>query len=212
MISVAYSSCFIYSWQRREFHPLPPKPIRTSPAKQRTLMPSRSPSPSGSRSRSRTPDSYYSHLSSRGRSHSRSLSPGSQLHSSSPVRRRSRTPSERGRSGRGANSWHSGSPASPHRSWTMRRGHRHSLSSASSISRSRSSSRSLDDRPRLKHRLPPATSINDISLSISQTTIQQHRGDIPPPSRDSDLSLNGKMRTNGKQANVSFFYVNPDRH
>jgi len=193
---------------------LPPKPVRTSPAKQRATIPSRSPSPSRSRSRSRTPDSYYSHLSSRGRSHSRSLSPRSQLHSSSPVRRRSRTPSDRGRSGHGAKSWHSGSPASSHRSWTMRKGRRHSLSSASSMSRSRSrsSSRSLDDRPRPKHRLPPATSINDISLSISQTTIQQHR--IPPPSRDSDLSLNGKKRTNGKQANinVSIFNANSDRH
>jgi len=202
---IVFSSYFAYSWQRREFHPLPPKPVRPSPAKQRKLIPSRSPSPSRSRSRSRTPDSYYSHISSRGRSHSRSLSPRSQLHSSSPVRPRSRSPSDRGRSGRGVNSWHSGSPASSLRSWTMRRGRRHSLSSISSISRSRSrsSSRSPDDRPRPKHRLPPATTINDISLSISQTTIQQHHVGIPPPSRDSDLSLNGKTRTNGKQVNIN---------
>jgi hypothetical protein len=155
-------------------------------------------------------------MSSRGRSHSRSLSPRSQHHSSSPVRRRSRTPSDRGRSGRGADSWHSGSPSSSHRSWAMRRVRRHSLSSASSISRSRSrsSSRSQDDRPRPKHRLPPATSINDISLSISPTTIQQHRGGIPPPSRDSDLPLNGKPRRNGKQVNtnVSIFNASLDRH
>ncbi|KAG1754078.1 kinase-like domain-containing protein [Suillus paluster] len=85
----------------------------------------------------------------------------------------------------------------------MRRGRRHSLSSASSVSRSRSrsSSRSMDDRPRAKHRLPPATSINDISLSISQTTLQQQRGGVPPPSRDSELRPNGKTKTNGKQAN-----------
>ncbi|KAG0696870.1 hypothetical protein DFH29DRAFT_1004192 [Suillus ampliporus] len=60
----------------------------------------------------------------------------------------------------------------------------------------------LDDRPRPKHRLPPATSINDISLSIiSQTTLQQQRGGVPPPSRDSELRPNGKAKTNGKQAN-----------
>ncbi|KAG2077380.1 Pkinase-domain-containing protein [Suillus decipiens] len=190
------------NWQRREFHPLPAKPVRTSPVKPK-MVPSRSPSPAGTRSRSRSPDSYYSHMSSRGRSHSRSLSPRSQQHSYSPVRRRSRTPTDRGRTGREAQSWKSYSPGSSDRSWTMRRGRRHSFSSASSVSRSRSrsSSRSIDDRPKPKHRLPTATSINDISLSISQTTIQQPHGGPLPTSRDSEARLNGKARTNGKQGN-----------
>ncbi|KAG0698360.1 hypothetical protein DFH29DRAFT_1081797 [Suillus ampliporus] len=53
----------------------------------------------------------------------------------------------------------------------------------------------LDDRPRPKHRLPPATSINDISLSIiSQTTLQQQRGGVPPPSRNSELRPDGKAK------------------
>lgn len=190
------------NWQRREFHPLPAKPVRTSPVKPKTV-PSRSPSPAGTRSRSRSPDSYYSHMSSRGRSHSRSLSPRSQQHSYSPVRRRSRTPTDRGRTGREAQSWKSYSPGSSDRSWTIRRGRRHSLSSASSVSRSRSrsSSRSMDDRPKPKHRLPTATSINDISLSIAQTTIQQPRGGPLPTTRDSESRPNGKTRTNGKQGN-----------
>lgn len=190
------------NWQRREFHPLPAKPVRTSPVKPK-MAPSRSPSPAGTRSRSRSPDSYYSHMSSRGRSHSRSLSPRSQQHSYSPVRRRSRTPTDRGRTGREAQSWKSYSPGSSDRSWTMRRGRRHSFSSASSVSRSRSrsSSRSMDDRPKPKHRLPTATSINDISLSISQTTIQQPHGGPLPTQRDSESRLNGKARTNGKQGN-----------
>ncbi|KAG1755654.1 hypothetical protein EDB19DRAFT_420947 [Suillus lakei] len=190
------------NWQRREFHPLPAKPVRTSPVKPKTL-PSRSPSPAGTQSRSRSPESYYSHISSRGRSHSRSASPRSQQHSYSPVRRRSRTPVDRGRTGREAQSWKSYSPGSSDRSWTIRRGRRHSLSSASSVSRSRSrsSSRSMDDRPRPKHRLPTATSINDISLSISQTTIQQPRSGPPPTSRDSESRPNGKTRANGKQGN-----------
>ncbi|KIK34505.1 hypothetical protein CY34DRAFT_17680 [Suillus luteus UH-Slu-Lm8-n1] len=81
----------------------------------------RLPSPAGMQSHSHSPNSYYSHVSSQGHSHS-SLSPRLQQHSYSP------------------------------------------------------------------DSSPTATSINDISLSISQTTIQQ-----PRP--------NGKMRTNAKQGN-----------
>jgi len=212
VLFLAFSYCFVYSWQRREFHPLPAKPVRISPVKPKLVL-SRSPSPAGTRSRSRSPDSYYSRMSSRGRSHSRSLSPRSQQHSYSPVRRRSRTPTDRGRTGREAQSWKSYSPGSSDRSWTMRRGRRHSLSSASSVSRSRSrsSSRSMDDRPKPKHRLPPATSINDISLSISQTTIQQPHGGPLPTSRDSESRPNGKTKPNGKQGNVSILNATRDR-
>jgi hypothetical protein len=69
----------------------------------------------------------------------------------------------------------------------------------------------MDDRPKPKHRLPTATSINDISLSIAQTTIQQPRGGPLPTTRDSESRPNGKTRTNGKQGNVRILSTTPDR-
>ncbi|KIM67959.1 hypothetical protein SCLCIDRAFT_1080854 [Scleroderma citrinum Foug A] len=174
------------NWQRREIHPLPPKP--RSPVK-RALTPSRS--------RSRTPDSFYSRRSSRSRSRSRSYSPRPNAYHSSPPRARS--PSPPGRRW-GAN--RSRSPASSQRSHSQRgRPRRRSISSFSSYSgsRSRSSSRSADDRPKAKHRLPPATSIKDISLSISKTSLQQRSEFLN--SREPDSNRNGKVYTNGKQRN-----------
>jgi len=172
------------SWQRREIHPLPPKP--RSPIK-RALTPSRS--------RSRTPDSFYSRRSSRSRSRSRSYSPRPNTCHSSPPRARSPSPL-----GRRCGANRSRSPASSQRGRPRRR----SISSFSSYSgsRSRSSSRSAEDRPKAKHRLPPATSIKDISLSISKTSLHQRSEFLN--SRDPDTSRNGKVYANGKQR-VRFF-------
>lgn len=186
----AASFCFILgypkrssSWQRREFHPLPPKPVR-SPVKRPS---------SPSRSRSRTPDSVYSRQSSRGRSRSRSFSPQPDVRHSSPAQPRSRTPPRRVKGSR--------SPPS-HRSYMARappRGRSVSSMSSGSWSRSRSSSRSPGDRPRAKHRLPPATSIRDISISISKPAVQQRPNFVldqePESTRNEKASANGNHHT-----------------
>ncbi|KAI6119311.1 hypothetical protein EDD16DRAFT_935437 [Pisolithus croceorrhizus] len=69
------------NWQRREIHPLPPRP--RSPLK-KALTPSRS--------RSQSPESFYSRRSSRSHSRSRSCSPQPNAYYSSPPRARSRSP------------------------------------------------------------------------------------------------------------------------
>ncbi|KAG9317683.1 kinase-like domain-containing protein [Chiua virens] len=167
------------NWQRREFHPLPPKP----PVKRGSSV---------SRSRSRTPESAYSRPSSRGRSRSRSFSPQPDVRHSSPVRHRSHTPGREIRSK---------SPPSSQRSYVSRgppRGRSVSSVSSRSYSRSRSSSRSPADRPRAKHRLPPATSIREISVSISKTTLQQRSNLVHD--QKSDSTRNDKVDTNGHAA------------
>ncbi|KAI6106724.1 hypothetical protein EV401DRAFT_499385 [Pisolithus croceorrhizus] len=171
------------SWQRREIHPLPPRP--RSPLK-KALTPSRS--------RSQSPESFYSRRSSRSHSRSRSCSPQPNAYYSSPPRARSRSPP-----GRGREESQSRSPASSQRSRSNqgRLSRRRSISSSSSYSRSRSrsSSCSPDDRPKAKHRLPAVTSIMNISLSMSKTALRK-RSDFMN-SREPAFNRNGKL--NGKQ-------------
>ncbi|KAH7914319.1 hypothetical protein BJ138DRAFT_415120 [Hygrophoropsis aurantiaca] len=186
------------NWQRRDISSLPPKPT-FSPAKQRAVW-----SRSQSRSRSRSPESIYSRHSSRGRSHSRSLSPRPAQRHLSPGLPFSRTPSDRGRSEwqRRGRRDRSRSPASSLRSRPSPVGaRRRSLSSASSssMSRSRSSSRSPEHRPKPKHRLPPATSIREISLSISKTSLQQRSNMLG--SREGDPRHPERLQANGKHPN-----------
>jgi hypothetical protein len=179
------------SWPKRDSHGSPDKT---------TKMPARRKHPrSSSRSRSRSPaESYYSRRSSRGRSRSRSVTPASKRRrrDSSPAAPRSRTPSDRGRK-----VWnpqpdraYSKSPSS-HRRRDSRGARRRSLSSASSMSTSRSSSRSPTGRPRAVHRLPPATTV----VTISPTALA--RGSRIAP-RDSGSHRNGKNQSNGKRSTV----------
>ncbi|KAI6034017.1 hypothetical protein BKA83DRAFT_312722 [Pisolithus microcarpus] len=149
------------NWQRREIHPLPPRP--RSPLK-KALTPSRS--------RSRSPESFYSRHSSPSHSRSRSCSPRPNAYYSSPPRARSRS-----LPGRRREESQSRSPASSQRSRSnqgrLSRGRSISSSSSYSRSRSRSSSCSPDDRPKAKHRLPPVTSIMNISLSMSKAALHK---------------------------------------
>ncbi|KAI0960240.1 hypothetical protein AcW1_004808 [Taiwanofungus camphoratus] len=154
---------------------------------------------SPSRVRSRSPaESYHSRRSSRGRS----------LSSDAPKRRRKdtthaggdRSPSPHDRRGKRngrQRERYSRSPTSSPRSVrsidSRGRARRRSLSSVTSTSRSRSRtpSRSPKERPRTVHRLPVATSVNDIALSLTKSPLPA------PRIRGQDPYRNGG--TNGKQ-------------
>ena len=139
----------------------------------------------------------YTRQSSRGRSRSRSFSPQADVRHSSSVRPHSRTPPGRVNRSR--------SPPSSSQSYIARappRGRSVSSLSSGSWSRSRSSSRSPGDRPRTKHRLPPATSIRDISLSISKTALQQRPNFIL--NQESETTGNEKANANGNHTVCSF--------
>ncbi|GBE87337.1 Pkinase-domain-containing protein [Sparassis crispa] len=187
------------NWTRRESQNTSHKNGRPAAKRQQR----RSPSPSLARSRSPA-DSYRSRRSSRGRSHS-SDSPRRQRRDPSRVGRaggRSRSPTDRSRGG----DWNkrprrysrspTSSPPSPRSTDSRGRRRPRSLSSVTSTSRSRSRSpsRSPKERPRTVHRLPVATSISDIALSLSRTPLPRST-DVLPIARQ-----NGKADTNGKRA------------
>jgi hypothetical protein len=180
--TVHYGLLHCCSWQKRDA-PGSSMKISRMPKKRRHA-------PSPSRSRSRSPESYYSRRSC---SRSRSISPKRRRRDASPARGPSHSPNDRGRT-----NWRPRPDRKRSKSSLSPRGRgarRSSLSSVSSSSRSRSSSHSPVHRPRAVHRLPPATSIKDVSLPVTHSS----RAGGPP---DAVSHRNGKGSINGKHSNV----------
>ncbi|KAI0832423.1 hypothetical protein BC628DRAFT_1335561 [Trametes gibbosa] len=145
---------------------------------------------------SRSPESHHSRRSYRSRS--RSIDTPKRRRRDDSLPRGGRSPayssSQRGREPRREGRYSRSPPSSIS---SRGRGRRRSLSSVSSYSRSRSRSptQSPRDRPKAKHRLPPATHVKDISLPKGGYRNGQSRN-----RKGGNISKNG----NGKLSETPF--------
>lgn len=172
--NVAPRLFFLYSWTRRE----PSSSKRGGPASGK-----RRHHHSNSPGRSRSPaDSYYSRRSYRSRSRSFDT-PKRRRRDDSPPPRGGRSPAysdrQRGRDPRRDRRYSRSPPSSPRSISSRGRDRdrkRYRSTSSYSRSRSRSPTQSPRERPKAVHRLPPATSIKDIPISVPKFRNGQKKG------------------------------------